>query len=387
MKEPYRLYTRCEKNGPAGRCPTWPRCCDWYDRPRRDGKKVWVHLPNTAGNKPAAYQLAGKLRLDDTLVKKGLKAPDRPPAPPLGAAVKDYLAAWTGRTKGKLVKILTGFVEAVGATVPVDAVTSTHVEKWLTALQERPSTRRLGKSWSKNSVQRYYNGVKGFGSWLVEKGWVEDSPCSPADRKERPAARRLWSPEEEFLIGELPARFRLPITIARLCSIRRSEALSLTRHSLCPASFEGWDVDGVQFGWIAVQRVKLETGEERLPIAMSLIAELREQLATPFQTYLFPHPTKPGEAEEPDAWSSVLTRELRKLGKAHGIDVAGLCMHGARHTAATAMQDAPGVSADTTRQMAGWTTLRMVSTYSHPGDAGKLKAAAHLAATFRGGRS
>ena len=71
----------------------------------------------------------------------------------------------------------------------------------------------------------------------------------------------------------------------------------------------------------------------------------------------------------PDAWSSKLTRYLRRRGRTYHVDTRGLSMHGTRHTATTTMQDLPGVSAQTARVMGGWTTTRMVETYSRPAEA------------------
>jgi integrase len=370
-----RLYTRCEKKNQ--RCPTWPRCCDYYDRVQRDGRRVWVHLPDTAGNKTMAQALALKKRQDASLVKAGLKAPDKPPAPMLSKAIAAYVEArrpHDATVATKLEPNLASFLASVKDR-PVDEVTPAIIEAWRTAQLSQKSKKRRGTI-SKNTIQRRYNSVKGLFRSLSDgkDAVLADNPCDELeDWKETAAERRPWREDDVWLIDELPPLYRLPLLVGYHCGCRRTEALSLTRHDLGPTN------DAIS--WIQIGRLKKAVlVRERIPIAGWVVKELAAQLKTKFQTRVFNPPP------DPQAWSSLLTRKLRALGKQHGVNTRGLCMHGTRHTAATVMQDAPGVSAETAKQMGGWTTLRMVETYSHPQDASKQRAAEALAQHYAAAR-
>lgn len=382
MKEPFRLYRRCEAKG--RRCPTWPACaCDWYDRPTRsDGRRPWVHLPETATRKELAYRLAVKARQDAAQEAAGLLPPPRPPAPGLRAAIRAYTATPTVQaqaTRAKLAGNLADFLAAVGDR-PLDQVTAASIDAWRAGLLQRRS-HKTGRTWSRNTAQRVYNSVKGFFAWAVDAlEGVPTNPCAALpDWSADPAPRRLWQPDEQWLIDALPPAFGLPLKIGFLCGCRRSEALALTRHDLSPKGFY-FPGSTPRLGWIALQRKKKRVGlvKVRVPLALTLLAQLRALLKSPFQEHVFGDP--PPQA---DAWSSLLTRHLRRLGVEYGIDTRGLCMHGMRHTATTTMQDLPGVSAQTARNMGGWTTTRMVESYSSPAEASLQVAAMGLAKTWK----
>jgi integrase len=180
-------------------------------------------------------------------------------------------------------------------------------------------------------------------------------------------------------IDALPPAFGLPLTIGFLCGCRRAEALALTRHDLSPKGYH-FPGSSPRLGWIALQRKKQRVGmvKVRIPIALRLVEQLRALLMSPFQEHVFGDPPP-----SPDVWSSLLTRQLRRLGLDYGVDTRGLCMHGTRHTATTTMQDLPGVSTQTAKLMGGWTTTRMVESYSSPAEASLQVAAMGLAKNFR----
>jgi len=379
MKEPFVLYKRCEKDGRASRCETHPACdCDWYDRPSLpDGRRPWVRLPHTAASKALAYKLAQKKRQDEALIAEGLKKRPKPPAPLLSAYITTYQQspdAVAQKTKKKRDKNLADFLAHVKDR-PIDQVIDVMIDDWRTALLARHS-KKTGGTWSRNTAQRVYNSVKGLFTYAAEHLEEFDSPCDALkDWSEDPAERVLWQPDQLWLIDELPDLFRLPLKIGMLCGCRRAEALQLTKHDLSPKGFT-FPSSKPALGWIALQRKKKRVGlvKARIPIALSLVRELHKQLKSPFQLCVFGDP--PPDA---DGWSSQLTRQVRALGDEYGIDTTGLCMHGTRHTATTTMQDAPGVSTGTAKNMGGWTTTRMVETYSSPAEASMQLAAAALA--------
>ena len=383
-QEPFPLYKRCEKDGQKHRCATYPKCpCDWYDRRMKDGRRKWTHLPETAYNKDAAYTLALKKRLDGTLIEEGIKKAPAKALPLLSVYIEEtYLTAdevtkqATFETKVK--PHLAAFVAHIGDR-PLDQVTEAHVESYRQLLAKQPSQKkRDGGALSRNTVQRYYNCIAGLFSYAEEKipGFV--NPCAKLhEYKEDPAERVLWQPDQLWLIEELGALYRLPLKVGRLCGCRRTEALMLTKHDLSP---KGFRFPGTRTGWIALQRKKKGGGKtkQRIPIALPIINELRAQLKTPFQLHVFGDPPP-----NPARWTVELGRELRRLGEEHEVDVRGLCMHATRHTATTLMQDEPGVSAKNAQGMGGWTSTRMVETYSRPSEAGMLIAAAALARTYK----
>jgi integrase len=383
VKEPFRLYRRCEKNGRAARCPAWPACaCDWYDRPTRpDGRRPWVRLAHTATSKELAYRLALKARQDAQQIAAGLVAVPKAPAPRLRAALAAYLATpavQAQATRAKLATNLAHFVAAVGDR-PIDAILPPTIDAWRAGLLLRRS-KKTGGTWSRNTAQRVFNSVKGFFAYAVADLALAVNPCAALpDWSADPAPRRLWAPDEQWLIDVLPPAFGLPLKIGFLCGCRRAEALALTRHDLSPKGFV-FPGSSPKLGWIALQRKKKRGAlvKVRIPIALAIVEELRALIVSPFQQYVFGDP-----APSPDAWSSQLTRRIRALGATYHLDTRGLCMHGTRHTATTTMQDLPGVSAQTARNMGGWTTTRMVETYSSPAEASLQVAAMGLAARWK----
>jgi len=385
MIEPFNLYKRCEKDGKAHRCAKHPQCdCDWYDRVHRDGRRVWVHLPETAHNKPLAYRLAQKKRQDAVEIKEGLKMPEKDPAPLLGVVIKRYLAASVDSTKGKLTSTLEHFRDHIGANTPIDAITSTDIDGWRAVLLKLPS-KKTGGTWSKNSVQRRYNGVKGLFSHLANPKRPDReltvNPCEALDDwAEAPAPRRLWTSDLHWLINELPDIYRLPLTVGEHCIARRTEILTLLTKQLSPKGVVVTTVGKVKMGTIAFARQKQDgavTADPQL-VPLWVVNALWGQVRTAFQRHVFGDPPP-----EPDAWSSLLTRQLRALGEKHEIDTRGLSMHGTRHATATVVQATPGGGAETTRQMGGWKDLRQVQTYSDPGAGGKAVGALALHKAWR----
>lgn len=382
MKEPFRLYRQCERK--AHRCATWPACaCDWYDRPTHpDGRRPWVRLPATATSKELAYRLAQKYRQDAVQIAAGLRAAPRPAAPLLSAAIRRYSATpaiEAQATRAKLRGNLAAFLAAIGDR-PLDQITPAQIDGWRAGLLLRRS-KKTGGTWSRNTAQRVFNSVKGFWTWAVAAlDGLETNPCAALpDWRADPAPRRLWQPDEQWLIDALPPAFGLPLKVGFLCGCRRSEALALTKHDLSPKGFT-FPGSTPKLGWIALQRKKQRAGrvKVRIPIALSILEQLRGLLKSPFQEHVFGDPPP-----APDAWSSLLTRHIRRLGVAYALDTRGLCMHGTRHTATTTMQDLPGVSAQTARNMGGWTTTRMVETYSSPAEASLQVAAMGLATRWK----
>lgn len=317
-------------------------------------------------SKAAAYTLAQKKRLDRTLVAGGVKAAPRPAAPLLSTFIAEYVKTQRPLQKTadtKLAPTLAHFLAVVRDRL-LDGVTDTLIEDWRRTCLAIPL--------SANTVQRRYNSVRGMFREATERGLLVVNPCERlADYAGPVAPRRLWRPDEQWLVNELPDRYRLPLKVGFLCGCRRTEVLSLTKHDLGPTN--------VKISWIFITRLKKRAAVRvRVPIAGLVVRELAGQLKTPFQLHVFGDPSP-----EPNSWSSLLTRKIRALGKTHHIDTAGLCMHGTRHTATTLLQDTAGVSSETTREMGGWTTTRMVETYSHPQAAGLQRAAEALAANFR----
>jgi integrase len=351
-----------------------------------DGRPKWIHLPNTAHNKPLAVKLAEKKRLDKTLEDEGLKAKPKKPAPMLSRYIATYTTTTdviAGRkTMDKLTANLADFLAHVGDR-PLDQVSEQMVDDWRKALLKRRSKMTKG-TWSPNTAQRVYNSVKGLFSYAVKH--VDDfsaNPCAKlADLSDNPAERRQWTPGDLWILDELDPLYELPLRVGLCSTIRRTEALTLTRHSLSP---KGFAYDGItpKVGWIEVQRLKKKVGmvKDRIPVAVDLIERLRKQLKSPFQRCIFGDP-----APTPGAWSSMLTKELRHIGEQYGVDTKGLCMHGTRHSAASTLDTVPGVGARTTQRMGGWSNLSQVQRYSGRADASMLVAAVGLAKAW-GGRS
>jgi hypothetical protein len=268
---------------------------------------------------------------------------------------------------------------------PLDEITGSQIDAWREFLT-RPS-KKTGGTWSKNTVQRVYNSVKGLFSRadtdddLAGTRYVKN-PCAKLnDWSETPAVRRAWPRDLDWLITELDDKFRLPLMIMRYTGCRRTEALTRTKHDL---SEVGYAIPGFtpKMGWIAIPRQKKQTAQpaDRLPIPVGFVKELRAQVKHPFQQHLMGDP--PPNA---DAWSSELTRELRKLGAQHQLDTRGLCAHAIRHGVITGVQD-DGASAMVAEKIGGWSGTsapQMVRRYSRVNEPSLLLAAATIAKSFR----
>lgn len=388
MKEPFKLYRWCHKNGT--KCATWPECaCDWYDHPTLviDGipMRRWVHLPHTATTKQLAYRLALANRQKHARIAGGLEAPVKPPAPRLSQYIETVAPASTAQGRRKTRKNLLDFLAFTGDQ-PLDAVSSAVIGAWREALSTRYS-KKTGSTWSQNTVQRVYNSVKGLFSHADADTDLADTryttnPCAAlADLSETPATRRAWPREQDWIIEQLDEYFRLPLMIIRYTGCRRNEALNRTKSDLSEADFAlpGFSP---KMGWIAIPRQKKTSAqpEDRLPIPRTFVKELRRQLKHPFQQHLFGDPPPNG-----DTWSSLLTRALRKIGDEYQVDTRGLCAHGIRHGVITGVQD-DGAPAMVAQKIGGWSDAsgpQMVRRYSRVNDKSLLAAAASIAASFQ----
>ena len=109
MKEPFRLYRRCEKNGRAARCPAWPACaCDRDDRPTRPYGRRPAVAAHTAGDvEGVGDRLALKGRQDAQQIAAGLVAVPKAPAPRLRAAIAAYLATPAVQAQATRAKLAT----------------------------------------------------------------------------------------------------------------------------------------------------------------------------------------------------------------------------------------------------------------------------------------
>ena len=379
------LIRRCAKGRAELRCDTWPKCgCNYYYREQADGKRAWVCVEKSAHlSETKAHELAVAQRHEGRKQDLGLAPKPKVALPLLSVYVERTYLTTDEATKQatfetKLKPNLAEFVAHVKDR-PLDEVSEIHLESYRQMLLKLPS-KKTGGTLSRNTVQRRFNSVRGLFAYAEAKidGFV--NPCAKLDvYSETPAERVLWGQDQLWLIEKLPPRFKLPLKVGRLCGCRRTEALTLTKHDLSPKGF-AFPGTSPKCGWIKLQRLKKGGGQgkERIPIALTIVNELRALLASPFQLHVFGDPPP-----EPNCWSSQLTRKLRKLGEEYEVDVRGLSMHGTRHTATTLMQDAPGVSAKNAQSMGGWTTGRMVETYSHPAEAGMLAAATALARTYK----
>lgn len=376
---------RCDKGREDLRCAEWPKCgCNYYYREQVKGKRAWVCVEKSGYlAETKAHALAVAQRHEERKIDLGLAPKPKVALPLLSIYIEEtYLTADVATKQAtfatKLKPNLAEFL-AVVKDRPLDEVTEDHVEKYRQHLLTLPS-KKTGGTLNRNTVQRRFNSVAGLFAYAAEKIEGFTNPCAKLDEyKQDPAERVLWHPDQLWLIEALAPRFKLPLKIGRLCGCRRAEALALTKHDLSPKGFY-FRGTAPRLGWVALQRKKKGGGrvKERIPIALTIVNQLRALLQSPFQLHVFGDPPP-----NPDAWSSQLRRQLDALGAEHQIDVRGLCMHGTRHTATTLMQDAPGVSSKTAQQMGGWTTPRMVETYSHPAEAALIAAAAGLARSYK----
>jgi hypothetical protein len=388
VKEPFALYRWCHKN--ATKCATWPRCgCDWYDNPTVtiDGvrKRIWFHCEHTATNKDLAYKLALANRQKYVRIAGQLEAPEREPAPRLSKYIDQIAPASTDAGRKKTRKNLLDFLAFVKDR-SLDDITGSQINAWREQLLRRRS-KKTGGTWSKNTVQRVYNSVKGLFSQADRDDDLAgtrytSNPCAKLeDWSETPAVRRAWPREADWIIEALDAYFRLPLKIMRLTGCRRTEALTRTKHDL---SEIGYAIPGFspKMGWIAIPRQKKQTAqpEDRLPIPVAFVKELRAQLKHPFQQHLFGDPPPDG-----DTWSSQLTRAMKTLGVQHQVDTSGLCAHAIRHGVITGVQD-DGASAMVAQKIGGWSgssAPQMVQRYSRVNDKSLLVAAASIAQSYR----
>ena len=180
-------------------------------------------------SKELAYRLALKGRQDAQQIAAGLVAVPKAPAPRLRAALAAYLATpavQAQATRAKLATNLAHFVAVVGDR-PLDAILPPTIDAWRAGLLLRRS-KKTGGTWSRNTAQRVFNSVKGFFAYAVADLGLATNPCAPLpDWSVVPAPRRLWQPDEQWLIDVLPPAFGLPLKIGFLCGCRRAEALAL----------------------------------------------------------------------------------------------------------------------------------------------------------------
>jgi integrase len=341
------------------KCPNQDTCKHkWREQVMKDGKRKWITLAST---KTAAKRISDKKRGDRALQQAGipLEKSDEP-VYLLAAHVQEYLNyakadhPATATTKDE--PTLATFLKAVG-NQDLKQLDALAIERWR---QGRLKVWSRGRLLSKQTVNRELNIVKGCLTWAETMGRLEFSPARKVkpwktDDYERPI---LQSPADYAAITrmEMPHRLINLVTLRALC--RLSEVCSLKRADLSPSH--------APEPYITVRR---KGGKrDKVPVDAALMKDLRQQLKTPEQVYLFPHQPRRLTTPRKNAWAqgwicpanvSVYNTRFFRAEGLHGIS-----NHALRHTGTTVQQEA-GTDASTLQVMGGWTSRRMLDIYGH----------------------
>lgn len=341
------------------KCPNQDTCKHkWREQVMKNGRRRWITL---AATKSAAKRISDKRRGDRALEQAGIPV-EKADAPVwlLAPHIQDYLTharidhPATATTKDE--PTLATFLAAVG-NVDLKQVSSDSIDRWR---QGRLKVFSRGRYLSKQTVNRELNIVKGCLSWAEEKARLDFSPARKVkpwktDDVVRPI---LQTPADYATVDQMPMPYRLINLVTLRALPRLSEICRLQRADLSP-------------GHAATPTIRVRRKGGRIdfvPIDAGLMKELRAQLKTPEQVYLFPHQPRRLTTARPNPWAqgwicpanvSVFnTRYFRERG------MAGISNHALRHTGTTVQQE-HGTDASTLQVMGGWSSRRMLDIYGH----------------------
>jgi integrase len=324
----------------------------------KNGKRRWVTLAST---KSAARRISDKKRGDRALQESGIpieKADE--PVFLLAAHIQEYLAhakidhPATASTKDE--PTLATFLAAVG-NQDLTKIDRLAIEHWR---QGRLKVFSRGRFLSKQTVNRELNIIKGCLSWAEAMGRLEFSPARKVhpwktDEFVRPI---LQTPADYETVRSMPMPYSLINRVTLLALPRLGEVCRLQRTDLSPVH--------AKTAWISVRRKGGHV--DHVPVDAALMKELRQQLQTPEQRYLFPAQPRRLTVPRTRAWAegwicpanvSVFnTRYFRERG------MQGISNHALRHTGTTTQQE-NGTDASTLQVMGGWTSRRMLDIYGH----------------------
>jgi integrase len=352
------------------KCPDQDRCAHkWREQVQRDGKRVWIALH---ANKTVAKRISDKKRGDRALLEAGIPVPAAETVFLLAAHIQEYLAhakidhPATATTKDE--PTLDAFLASVG-NKDLKLVDRVAIERWR---QDRLTVKSRGRLLSKVTVNRELNIVKACLRYAEELGRLEFSPARKVQPWKTDDYQRqiLTTPADYAAVRDMPMPYSLINRVTLLTLCRLSEVCQLERRDLSPVHA----VDP----WIEVRR---KGGRiDKVPVDDALMKELRAQLVTPAQVYLFPHQPRRFTTARTNPWpngwicsanvSVFNTRYFREHGM-HGIS-----NHALRHTGTTNQLEMK-TDASTLQVMGGWTSRRMLDTYGHA-TASSLRQAAQV---------
>lgn len=130
------------------------------------------------------------------------------------------------------------------------------------------------------------------------------------------------------------------------------------------------DFRSTVFPWLGPSGLNPKAGDSRkVPVS----SRLRERLdalrkATKGKGHIFAHRRRGKDAR---TWSNsakqMLEDACRRAGIRYGRRKQGITFHGLRHTGATRMIEA-GISLRVVQAIGGWSDLRLLTRYTHPGE-------------------
>ena len=341
------------------KCPNQETCKHkWREQVMKDGKRRWITL---AATKSAARRISDKKRGDRALQQAGipLETADKP-VYLLAGHIQEYLAhAVIDHPATALTKdtpTLATFLASVG-NKDLKEVDRADIERWR---QGRLKVFSRGRYLSKETVNRELNIVKGCFSWAEELNRLEFSPA----RKVKPwktdgfVRPILQTPADYETVRRMEMPYSLINRVTLLALCRLSEVCRLQRTDLSPVHADE--------PYIKVRR---KGGRiDKVPVDAVLMKELRQQLQTPEQVYLFPHQPRRLTTPRKNPWAQGWINPANvsvfntRYFRAQGLD--GISNHALRHTGTTTQQEM-GTDASTLQVMGGWTSRRMLDIYGH----------------------
>jgi integrase len=208
-------------------------------------------------------------------------------------------------------------------------------------------------------------------NWAKTYDYIPTNPLADLRRLKlrrphgTPKANRRWAPYEcDAVLEAATGGVKVAIALGMFAGMREGDALAATR----------LNYDGLRLTWM-----QGKTGEPvRLPVAQRLKVILDEALAARPSGEGVEHLqlvlNQRGVPYKPDGFRTMLWRLIHGL-EVEGKVMAGLTMHGLRHTAATTLAEL-GASPHEIAALLGHKTLIMAALYSAEADREKLGEAA-----------
>jgi integrase len=206
-----------------------------------------------------------------------------------------------------------------------------------------------------STVNRQFNTIRSIlGKAVKNLGWLERVPQWTKEKELEPTRGVLSKPEEKRLLKELPPHLKRITRFALETGLRKSTITALTMDMFDPET-----------GVLTIPAKLLLKTRKPLVIPISLKARSlvinEEGLSEGKLGLRILDPNRPIFTYEGKAFKNPAGAAWQKAKKRAGVDIT---FHELRHTWATRMLE-EGVPEAIVAELGGWTSTRMLKTYSH----------------------